>query len=89
MVKQTPEVSYDMGRNARELVSLRFLETLSVQEMSNANDVASILSDKIEFDRSVYSEDVLRRLFSGVSILLLLIKFRSYDSVSQFMIFFL
>lgn len=89
LVKQTPEVSYDMGRNARELVSLRFLETLSVQEMSNANDVASILSDKIEFDRSVYSEDVLRRLFSGVSILLLLIKFRSYDSVSQFMIFFL
>nr|XP_016441006.1 PREDICTED: uncharacterized protein LOC107766691 isoform X2 [Nicotiana tabacum] len=65
LVKQTPEVSYDMGRNARELVSLRFLETLSVQEMSNANDVASILSDKIEFDRSVYSEDVLRRLFSG------------------------
>ncbi|XP_075108582.1 uncharacterized protein LOC107792307 isoform X4 [Nicotiana tabacum] len=67
LVKQTPEVSDDMGRNVRELVSLRFLETFSVQEMSNASDVASVPSDKIEFDRSVRSEDVLRRLFLGVS----------------------
>ncbi|XP_059298569.1 uncharacterized protein LOC132051490 isoform X2 [Lycium ferocissimum] len=68
LVKRTPEVSDDdMGRNARELVSLRVLESLSVQEVSNAsNNDASVPSDKIELDRSVRCEDVLRHLFLGV-----------------------
>ncbi|KAJ8528548.1 hypothetical protein K7X08_022240 [Anisodus acutangulus] len=67
LVKQTTEVSDDMGRNARELVSLRVLETLSVQEISNANNDASVPGDKIELDQSVRCEDVLRHLLFGVS----------------------
>ncbi|KAH0685726.1 hypothetical protein KY290_017254 [Solanum tuberosum] len=56
-----------MGRNARELVSLRVLETLSVEEISNANNDASVPGDKIELDRSVHCEDVLRHLLLGLS----------------------
>ncbi|WMV19286.1 hypothetical protein MTR67_012671 [Solanum verrucosum] len=67
LVKRTPEISDEMGRNARELVSLRVLETLSVQEISNANNDASVPVDKIELDRSVHCEDVLRHLLLGVS----------------------
>lgn len=67
LVKRTPEISDEMGRNARELVSLRVLETLSVQEISNANNDASVPGDKIELDRSVHCEDVLRHLLLGVS----------------------
>ncbi|XP_055802418.1 uncharacterized protein LOC129871512 isoform X2 [Solanum dulcamara] len=67
LVKRTPEISDEMGRNARELVSLKVLETLSVQEISNANNDASVPGDKIELDRSVRCEDVLRHLLLGVS----------------------
>lgn len=56
-----------MGRNARELVSLRVLETLSVQEISNANNDSSVPGYKIELDRSVYCKDVLRHLLMGVT----------------------
>ncbi|KAJ8566014.1 hypothetical protein K7X08_008590 [Anisodus acutangulus] len=65
LVKRTPEVSDDMGRNARELVSLRVLETLSVQEISNANNDASVPGDKIKLDQSECCEDVLRHLLFG------------------------
>ncbi|KAM3355560.1 hypothetical protein P3S68_022273 [Capsicum galapagoense] len=67
LVKRIPEISDDVGRNARELVSLRVLETLSVQENSNAKNDASVPGDKIEFDQSVCCEDVLRHLLLGVS----------------------
>lgn len=67
LVKRTPEISDEMGRNARELVSLRVLETLSVEEISNANNDASVPGDKIELDRSVHCEDVLRHLLLGLS----------------------
>lgn len=67
LVKRTPEISDEMGRNARELVSLRVLETLSVQEISNANNDSSVPGYKIELDRSVYCKDVLRHLLMGVS----------------------
>ncbi|KAK4372604.1 hypothetical protein RND71_007988 [Anisodus tanguticus] len=65
LVKRTPEVSDDMGRNARELVSLRVLETLYVQEISNANNDASVPRDKIKLDQSECCEDVLRHLLFG------------------------
>ncbi|TMX04325.1 hypothetical protein EJD97_009839 [Solanum chilense] len=67
LVKQIPEISDEMGRNARELVSLRVLETLSVQEISHANNDASVPGDKIELDQSVHCEDVLHHLLLEVS----------------------
>ncbi|CAN4094728.1 unnamed protein product [Withania somnifera] len=67
LVKQIPEISDDMGKNARELVSLRVLETLSVLEISNASNDASVPGDKIDLDKSVHCEDVLRHLLLGVS----------------------
>ena len=69
LVKQIPEISDEMGRNARELVSLRVLETLSVQEISHANNDASVPGDKFELKQSVHCEDVLHHLLFEVSTL--------------------
>lgn len=60
LVKRTPEISDDLGRNAREMVSLRVLESLFVRKNSDANSVTSVPGDKIELDPSRDCEDVLR-----------------------------
>lgn len=60
LVKKTPAISDDLGRNAREMVSLRLLESLFVRENSDANSVASVPGDKVELDPSRDCEDVLR-----------------------------
>lgn len=60
MLKRTPEISDDLGRNAREMVSLRVLESLFVQKNSDANSVASVPGEKVELDPSRDCEDVLR-----------------------------
>ncbi|KAM3339638.1 hypothetical protein P3S68_029507 [Capsicum galapagoense] len=67
LVKRTPEISDDLGRNAREMVSLRVLESLFVRKNSDINNVASVPGDKIEFDPSMGCEDVLRCILLEVS----------------------
>ncbi|XP_059295957.1 uncharacterized protein LOC132049247 [Lycium ferocissimum] len=67
LVKRTPELSDDLGRNAREMVSLRVLEGLFARKSSDANNVASVPGDKIELDPSRSCEDVLRRILLEVS----------------------
>ncbi|XP_055808926.1 uncharacterized protein LOC129877450 isoform X2 [Solanum dulcamara] len=67
LVKRTPEISDDLGRNAREMVSLRVLESLFVQKNSYANSVTSVPGDKIELDPSRDCEDVLRCILLEVS----------------------
>ncbi|MCD7458782.1 hypothetical protein HAX54_039161 [Datura stramonium] len=64
LIKRTPEISDDLGRNAREMVSLRVLESLFVQK---TNDVASVPGDKIELDPSMGCEEVLRCILLEVS----------------------
>lgn len=59
LVKRTPDIS-DLGRNAKEMVSLRVLESLFVQRNPNANNVASVPGAEIELDPSKSCEDVLR-----------------------------
>lgn len=67
LVKRTPEISDDLGRNAREMVSLRVLESLFVRKNSDINNVASVPGDKIEFDPSMGCEDVLRCILLEVT----------------------
>ncbi|XP_004249272.1 uncharacterized protein [Solanum lycopersicum] len=67
LVKKTPAISDDLGRNAREMVSLRLLESLFVRENSDANSVASVPGDKVELDPSRDCEDVLRCILLEVS----------------------
>ncbi|KAL3327146.1 hypothetical protein AABB24_037711 [Solanum stoloniferum] len=67
LVKRTPEISDDLGRNAREMVSLRVLESLFVRKNSDANSVASVPGDKVELDPSRDCEDVLRCILLEVS----------------------
>ncbi|KAM7524537.1 hypothetical protein LguiA_014439 [Lonicera macranthoides] len=62
LVKRTPEISDDMGKNAREMVSFRILESLFVKALGTTNDVASLSDSKIGFDSSERCEDVLRRI---------------------------
>lgn len=66
LVKKIPEISDDLGRNAREMVCLRVLESLFVRKNSDANSVASVPGDKIELDPSRDCEDVLRCIFLEV-----------------------
>ncbi|XP_049402291.1 uncharacterized protein LOC125866050 isoform X1 [Solanum stenotomum] len=67
LVKRTPEISDDLGRNAREMVSLRILESLFVRKNSGANSVASVPGDKVELDPSRDCEDVLRCILLEMS----------------------
>ncbi|OIT20231.1 PREDICTED: uncharacterized protein LOC109220467 [Nicotiana attenuata] len=67
LVKKSPEISDDLGRNAREMVSLRVLESLFVQRIPNANNVASVPGANIELDPSNSCEDVLRRILLEAS----------------------
>ncbi|KAL6509544.1 hypothetical protein OROGR_022854 [Orobanche gracilis] len=67
LLEKTPEVYHDLGRNAREFVSLRILESLFVQG-ARANLVTSTSGQKIRlepFDDSC--EDVLRRILTEIS----------------------
>ncbi|KAG5624684.1 hypothetical protein H5410_009902 [Solanum commersonii] len=67
LLKRTPEISDDLGRNAREMVSLRVLESLFVRKNSDANSVASVPGEKVELDPSRDCEDVLRCILLEVS----------------------
>ncbi|KAL3617872.1 hypothetical protein CASFOL_038193 [Castilleja foliolosa] len=67
LLEKTPEISDDIGRNAREFVSLRILESLFVQG-AHTNPESSASSEKCKLDPSDDScEDVLRRILTKIS----------------------
>ncbi|KAL8547101.1 hypothetical protein ACS0TY_006719 [Phlomoides rotata] len=66
LLEKTPEISTDIGRNARELVSLKILEKLFIQG-ARANPV-SPFRETISLDPSDRCEDVLRRIMSKISL---------------------
>ncbi|KAI3463897.1 hypothetical protein Pfo_020560 [Paulownia fortunei] len=66
LLEKTPEISDDLGRNARELVSLRILESFFGQG-ARANPASSASSQKIRLDPSDSCEDVLRRILTETS----------------------
>ncbi|CAA0836041.1 RING/FYVE/PHD zinc finger superfamily protein [Striga hermonthica] len=64
LLERTPEVSDDHGKNAREMVSLRILESLFIQG-ARVNTVSSTSIQKIKLDPSKDScEDVLQRILT-------------------------
>ncbi|GER53096.1 dentin sialophospho protein [Striga asiatica] len=64
LLERTPEISDDHGKNARELVSLRILESLFIQG-ARGNPVSSTSIQKIRLDPSSDScEDVLQRILT-------------------------
>ncbi|GFP84532.1 probable inactive leucine-rich repeat receptor-like protein kinase at3g03770 [Phtheirospermum japonicum] len=67
LLEKTPEASDDLGRNAREFVSLRILQSFFVHG-ARTNPVSSAPSQKIRLDPSDDScEDVLRRILTEIS----------------------
>lgn len=70
MIKRTPEFSDDLGKNAREMVSLRCLEGLfsPSDEIADPNPSTDVDS-KIKFDHSERCEDVFQRILDEVNIL--------------------
>ncbi|KAL7153136.1 hypothetical protein ABFS83_04G145100 [Erythranthe nasuta] len=60
LFKMAPNINDNFGRNAREMLSLRVLESFS----DLANPVSSPSSQKIGLDPSDCCEDVLRRILS-------------------------
>lgn len=66
LIRSTPDLSADIGKNARELICLKILETLSVERNQNNNEDPSALHQKIEFDPSDSCEDVLGHMLQEV-----------------------
>ena len=78
IIKKAPEVSDDeLGKNCREVVSLRILESLIVKGNQNKNKDAATVGQKLELDPSNNCEDVLRQI-SEVSCFLLIICFLTF-----------
>uniref|UniRef100_A0A5B7AGL5 Myb-like domain-containing protein n=1 Tax=Davidia involucrata TaxID=16924 RepID=A0A5B7AGL5_DAVIN len=67
LIERTPEIVDDLGRNAREMVSLRILESLFVERNRLTSGVSSTPNSKIGFDQSERCEDVLRRICCEIS----------------------
>ncbi|XP_073123992.1 uncharacterized protein [Henckelia pumila] len=67
LVKKTPEILEDIGKNAREWVSLRVLESLYDQGV-RANSVTLSPAKRIGFDPSEQCEDVLKRILPETSV---------------------
>ncbi|KAI3678098.1 hypothetical protein L6452_37379 [Arctium lappa] len=68
LVKKAPAISDDLGKDAREMLSLRILESLFI----HGNDEATVDSDsaenaKISFDPSEHCEDVLHKILEETS----------------------
>lgn len=66
LIRRTPDLTADIGKNARELVCFKLLETFSVEGNQNNNENASALHQKIEFDPSDSCEDVLGHMLQEV-----------------------
>ncbi|CAL5351966.1 unnamed protein product [Camellia sinensis] len=67
LVKRTPAISDDMGKSAREMVSLRILESFFIQQTGSTKGVSSAPDSKIEFDSSYHCEDVVRQILHEIS----------------------
>ncbi|KAK4436990.1 hypothetical protein Salat_0032900 [Sesamum alatum] len=67
LLEKYPQISNDLGRNARELVSLRILESFLVQG-APSNSVSSASSPKIGFDPSESCEKVLQEILLETSL---------------------
>ncbi|KAH6758477.1 hypothetical protein C2S51_018712 [Perilla frutescens var. frutescens] len=67
LLKKTPQTCNDIGKNAREMASLKFLENLFIQG-ARANPVSSPLSKTVRLDPSDHCEDVLRQILSETSL---------------------
>ncbi|XP_057791889.1 uncharacterized protein LOC131008837 [Salvia miltiorrhiza] len=67
LLKKTPQLLNDFGKNTRELVSLKFLESLFLQG-ARANPVSYASRKKVRLDPSDLCEDVLRRILSETSV---------------------
>ncbi|KAH7844464.1 hypothetical protein Vadar_028284 [Vaccinium darrowii] len=66
LVKRTPEISDDLGKNAREMVSLRILESFFARQSASKNGGCAPDS-KIELDPSKRCEDVVRHILDETS----------------------
>ncbi|XP_057982165.1 uncharacterized protein LOC131167382 isoform X2 [Malania oleifera] len=62
LIRSTPDFSDPLGKNAREMASLRCLEDLFAT--SNSKDVPSAAGSKIGFDFSENCEDVFMRIIN-------------------------
>ncbi|KAL0318744.1 UNVERIFIED_CONTAM: hypothetical protein Sangu_2030600 [Sesamum angustifolium] len=67
LVEKSPLISDDHGKNARELVSLRILESFLVRG-APSNSVSSASSPKIGFDPSESCEEVLQEILLETSL---------------------
>ncbi|PSS36331.1 Zinc finger, PHD-type, conserved site protein [Actinidia chinensis var. chinensis] len=67
LVKRTPEISDDLGKNAREKVSLRFLESFIAQRIGSTKGLSPAPDSKIEFDPSENCEDVVRNILHEIT----------------------
>ncbi|KVH94721.1 Homeodomain-like protein [Cynara cardunculus var. scolymus] len=63
LVKKAPAISDDLGKDAREMLSLRILESLFIHGSDEATvDPESAENAKISFDPSEHCEDVLHKI---------------------------
>ncbi|KAL6958838.1 hypothetical protein U1Q18_040182 [Sarracenia purpurea var. burkii] len=67
LVKRTPEISDDLGKNTREMVSFRILESLAAQKIGRRKGVSSARDSTIEFNPSEHCEDVVRNILHEIS----------------------
>ncbi|KAL1531708.1 hypothetical protein AAHA92_31818 [Salvia divinorum] len=67
LLRKTPQICKDIGKNAREWGSLKFLESLFIQG-ARVNSVSSASREKVRIDPSDHCEDVLRRILSEKSL---------------------
>ncbi|MFS7953764.1 putative chromatin regulator PHD family [Helianthus anomalus] len=63
LVDQAPEISVDMGKDAKEMVSLQILESL----FQHGNEADSAQNAKIPFDSSEHCEDILHKILEETS----------------------
>ena len=66
LIKRAPEISNDLGKNEREMVSVRFLESFIAHRVGSIKGVSSVPDSKIEFDPSEHCEDVVRKILHEV-----------------------
>ncbi|PSS21157.1 Myb-like protein [Actinidia chinensis var. chinensis] len=67
LVKRTPEISDDLGKNAREKVSLRFLESFIAQRIGSTKGLSPAPDSKIEFDLSENCEDLVQNVLHEIT----------------------
>lgn len=66
LVKRIPEISDDLGKSAREMVSFRILENLLIKKNWSKDDTSLAAGPKIRFDPSESCEDVLQKILQEV-----------------------